>query len=338
MPISPEDEEQLEKTKMSFSEHLEELRRALFKSIAAWFVGTLFGLLIGWQIVDFVQLPLHKALDSYYRGRAEEAQLERIHEQAAEGEKVPSNPAEAAKEIADAGLVPEEFFVDPAELARALGRKPPNDDTAQYPTSRNDLVRLRIYRPLEDDARLKAVSLSGQEPFMVYMKASLVAGAVIASPFIFYFIWEFIAAGLYKKERKQVYMYLPISLGLFLSGAALAFFKVFEYVLNFLLWFNTQLGINPTPRISEWMTFVLILPLGFGISFQLPLVMLLLERIGVFTIEAYMSKWRIAVVVICTLSMFLTPADPGSMILMAVPLVFLYFGGILLCKYLPHGS
>jgi sec-independent protein translocase protein TatC len=75
--------------------------------------------------------------------------------------------------------------------------------------------------------------------------------------------------------------------------------------------------------------------LGFGISFQLPLVMLFLERIGVFSIENYVSKWRLAVVVICTLSMFLTPADPGSMILMAVPLVFLYFGGILLCRYMP---
>jgi sec-independent protein translocase protein TatC len=75
--------------------------------------------------------------------------------------------------------------------------------------------------------------------------------------------------------------------------------------------------------------------LGFGISFQLPLVMLFLERIGVFSIENYVSKWRLAVVVICMLSMFLTPADPGSMILMAVPLVFLYFGGILLCRYMP---
>jgi sec-independent protein translocase protein TatC len=170
---------------------------------------------------------------------------------------------------------------------------------------------------------------------MVYMKASLVVGALIASPLIFYFIWQFVAAGLYRTERKQVYVYLPISLGLFLAGAALAFFVVFDYVLDFLFWFNEQMGITPTPRISEWMSFVLLLPLGFGISFQLPLVMLFLERIGVFSIENYVSKWRLAVVVICTLSMFLTPADPGSMILMAVPLVFLYFGGILLCRYMP---
>ena len=64
-------------------------------------------------------------------------------------------------------------------------------------------------------------------------------------------------------------------------------------------------------------------------------VLVLLERIGIFTIEAYASKWRVAVLVICVISMLLTPADPQSMLLMAIPLVGLYIGGIGLCKYLP---
>ena len=98
------------------------------------------------------------------------------------------------------------------------------------------------------------------------------------------------------------------------------------------------MGINPTMQISEWMSFVLMLPLGFGISFQLPLVMLFLQRIGIFTVENYLSKWRIAVLVISVISMFLTPADPGSMLLMGIPLVILYFGGIALCQYMPSGS
>jgi len=98
------------------------------------------------------------------------------------------------------------------------------------------------------------------------------------------------------------------------------------------------MGINPTPRISEWMSFVLMLPLGFGISFQLPLVMLFLERIGIFTVEVYLSKWRIAILVIAIISMFLTPSDPGSMLLMGVPLVILYFVGIAMCRYMPKGK
>ncbi len=330
-----DDEQQLERTKMSFSEHLEELRSALFKSIAAWLVGTAFGLMIGWQVVDFVQEPLREALDIYYRGQAEEAQLARIEETNPDEGHLPDDPAAAAAELADEGLVPEDLYVDPWELSKALGIKILGSEETEFPTKRDKMLKLRVYRNLKDDPRLKAVSFGSQEGFMVYMKASLVVGAMIASPLIFYFLWQFVAAGLYKKERNLVYLYLPLSLGLFFAGAALAFFAVFDYVLDFLFWFNAQMGINPTPRISEWMSFVLILPLGFGISFQLPLMMVLLERIGIFTIKDYLDKWRLAVVVIAVLSMFLTPADPGSMILMGVPLVFLYFGGILLCKYLP---
>jgi sec-independent protein translocase protein TatC len=168
------------------------------------------------------------------------------------------------------------------------------------------------------------------------MKAAFVLGAILASPFIFYFIWQFVAAGLYPHEQRYVHIFLPFSIGLFLAGAALAFFVVFKYVLAFLLKFNDWMGIDPDPRITDWLSFVLFLPLGFGISFQLPLVMLFLERIGIFTINTYAGNWRISVLVICFISMVLTPSDPQSMIFMAVPLVFLFFFGILLCKFMPR--
>ena len=97
------------------------------------------------------------------------------------------------------------------------------------------------------------------------------------------------------------------------------------------------MGIDPDLRISEWLGFVLMLPLGFGISFQLPLVMLFLERVGVFTIGGYLSSWRIAILSIFILAMILTPSgDPYSMCLMAGPLVLLYFGGVLLCRFMPR--
>ncbi len=338
MPKHPEDDELLEKTKMSFSEHLEELRSALFKSLAAWLGGTLIGLLIGWQVVDYVQTPLREALDNFYRGQAEQAVVNRLEEQQAEGDTVPEDIPGTAAEMAGEGLVPEEFFVDRQELSKAFGIDAPEGGAEGFPTTREQMVRLRLYRPIENDPRLSVISLSGQEAFMIYVKASLVVGAVLASPFIFYYMWNFVAAGLYKRERNMVYVYLPMSLGLFFAGAALAFFAVFDYVLDFLFWFNAQMGIMLTPRITEWMSFVLLLPLGFGISFQLPLVMVALERVGIFTVESYTSKWRIAVVVIFTISMFLTPADPGSMLMMAAPLTLLYFLGIWLCKSLPRGE
>jgi sec-independent protein translocase protein TatC len=95
------------------------------------------------------------------------------------------------------------------------------------------------------------------------------------------------------------------------------------------------MGISPQIRINEWLSFVMFLPIGFGIAFQLPLVMLFLFRINVFSIETYLSKWRMAVMIIFALSMLLTPADPVSMIMLAIPLTLLYFLGIGLCRWLP---
>lgn len=164
----------------------------------------------------------------------------------------------------------------------------------------------------------------------------MLVGVLLSSPFVFYFIWEFVAAGLYPHEKHFAHVFLPFSITLFLAGAALAFFVAIGFVLDFLFPFYARLGIDPDMRIGEWLNFVLFLPLGFGVSFQLPLVMLFLQRIGVFTVDAYLKKWRIAVMVIAVLSMLLTPADPGSMLLMGIPLTILYFGGIALCRYLPN--
>ena len=199
------------------------------------------------------------------------------------------------------------------------------------PPPQPTILRLLTWKPVESSVQTLSVS----EPFMIWFKAAMILGAIVASPWIFWQIWTFVAAGLYPQERSYVYTYLPFSLGLFFAGAAMAFFFVFPFVLKFLFSFNQRIGIDPNPRLSEWLNFALFLPLGFGISFQLPLVMLLLERIGVFTIEIYISKWRIAILVIAVLSMMLTPADPSSMLLMGIPLTFLYFGGIGLCKWMP---
>ena len=121
-----------------------------------------------------------------------------------------------------------------------------------------------------------------------------------------------------------------------LAGAALAYFVVFKYVLAFLFTFFDWMGIDPDPRITDWLSFVLILPLGFGISFQLPLVMLFLERIGILSVATYLSNWKISVLVIFFIAMVLTPSDPYSMMLMAGPLVGLYFFGIMLCRWMPR--
>lgn len=329
---------------MTFGEHLEELRAALIKSVLALVVGFLVALLFANSLVDYVQTPLRRSLTDYYRDLATQEYMHRLEQQRAAGVAVPEDAQAAAQRFADEGLVAEERYVDPRDALEALARALPgavNPDALppRNPGStprRDELVPLRIYRTLEDDPRVRVVGLAVHEPFSVYIKAAIVLGAVLASPFIFYFLWQFVAAGLYPHERRYVHVFLPFSLGLFLAGVFLAFFFVLDYVLGFLFQFYAWMGIEPDPRITYWLSFVLILPLGFGISFQLPLVMLFLERIGMFSIAAYLGQWRMAVLVIFVLSMVLTPSDPYSMLLMAIPLTTLYFGGILLCRLLPR--
>ena len=351
---------------MSFGEHLNELRKSLFKSIAALFLGFLVGLWFGNEIVLYIETPVIQALERFYLNQAESKQRNRIAELIAEGRDASGHEVITAKELAAARLMLQEYFIDPKDLSALLKQNFPElpikdfvpatadvgidrvegtageadeDKQAAPRINRSELIKLRLYQPLEEDARLRVVGHETMEPFSIYIRTALVAGLVFASPFIFYFIWEFVAAGLYKQEQSLVYTFLPLSLGLFIGGALLAFFYAFEPLLDFMFWYYERMGIQPDLRLSDWISFALLMPLAFGVSFQLPLIMLLLERIGVFSVEIYWKKWRAAIVVIAVIAMLLTPsADPYSMLLMGLPLVLLYFGGIWLCKIMPGRS
>lgn len=290
------DEDLFEQSKMSFGEHLEELRVTLWKCVLALALGTIVGFMLGKPVLNMIQGPLQEGLDNLRISQTKKA------------------TGEDALEVDDRKFIPMELY------ERVDG----------------ELTKRLVYTPLDQDPRTQAIGTGVPDALMVYMKASLVVGIVVSSPALFYFIWSFVAAGLYAHERVYVYTFMPFSLGLFLLGAAVAFFFAVKLVVDFLFTFYDWLGFAPMPRINEWLSFVLMLPLGFGVAFQLPLVMLFLERIGVFTVHLYQGHWKIAILVICVLSMILTPQDPGSMLLLAVPLVVLYFGGIALCRFMPR--
>lgn len=330
-------EDLFEGTKMTFGEHLEELRVVLIRGLTGLAIGVLIGMLVATPVVRFVEGPLVVALEKHF-GEVAKDELHRVYPN-----EVPPELDEMATKH---GLIFEEIFIERTELARvgvAAGRTPSATANAtsrietvlkeRLPAPSTDLVKTRVWRP----SKARLTTLSPHEAFMIWMKAGFVAGFILASPYIFFQIWIFVAAGLYPHEQRYVYVFLPFSLTLFLAGASLAFFFVFGPVLDFLFSFSRSMGIDPDLRLSEVISFVLILPIGFGVSFQLPLVMLLINRIGIFTVEVYLEKWRIAILGIFVISMFLTPADPVSMLLMAVPLTFLYFLGVGLCKWMPRG-
>jgi sec-independent protein translocase protein TatC len=354
-----------EKSSMTFGEHLDELRRAMAKAFIWLGLGSILGLMLADRIVRFIETPLKSAIKSYYIERA------KLEFKDANGV-APDD--EMAAWMTEESMMPQRAFVDPVAIAKLLQPKPTNGDTDEKTekqdsekldqaasdsstssTTENEssggklehnpwkgveIERLKNLEPfiLWQPIPNKLVTLTSMEPFMMWLKAGLIAGIIFGAPGIFYHIWQFFAAGLYPHERRYVYWYLPLSLLLFFAGVGLAFFVIFKLVLSFLIGYTTSLDVEFTPRLTDYMSFAMMLPLGFGLAFQLPIVMLGLHRFNVVTAETFLSQWRIAVLVISFLAMVLTPADPYSMVGLALPLVVLYFFGILLCHYMPKGA
>jgi sec-independent protein translocase protein TatC len=181
------------------------------------------------------------------------------------------------------------------------------------------------------------MSLTVTEPITVYFKVSAYCGIVLASPWIFYQLWLFVAAGLYPHEKRLVHVNLPLSIGLFLGGVALCEFVVLPTGVDYLMSFNDWLGYEPEPRLSDWLSFALLMPLVFGVAFQTPLVMVFLERIGLFSVEGYRRHRRLAIFLLAVLAAVIsvTP-DYYSMLALTVPLWGLYEVGILLCCWAPR--
>ncbi len=358
------DDDLFKDTTMTFGEHLDELRKALFKAVAGLALGTCLGLLVGKHVVTLIERPLSNALGTYYQTEAELEYEKWSNKRLEAGEPVFYTDKEIHDLVQNQRLMFEIKYYHPRQFLGELERAEPaalapiklpqmpqekpkeggqqGNEQAAKPTKpgelagKGQLVPVFLWHEIDDDPRINPLALGVAEPFSIWMKASLVVGIVLSSPWVFWCIWTFVAAGLYPHEKRYIHVFLPFSIVLFLLGAATAYLFVFEPVLNFLFSFNRWLKLGPDPRISEWLSFVIFLPLGFGISFQLPLVMLFLERIGVFSVRTYIEKWRIAIMVIVVLSAVLTPADPYTLFFMAIPLIGLYFGAILLCKYMPR--
>lgn len=365
-----------EKSSMTFGEHLEELRKTLGKAFVWLGIGTCLGLYLAEDIVRFIESPLKAAIYDFYVDRAKGLYKEANGEEPSEElatwitsngmmpERVFVDPAaiqELPQDLNPGKSKPQAEVEAVTKEPAIKSDTPPNSQTVDQtaaakpteepvpevvsssqfnPWKNIDIAKLQrlrpflLWRPIPNNL----VALTATEPFMIWMKAGLVAGVVIGSPGIFWHIWQFFAAGLYPHERRYVYWYLPLSLLLFFAGVSLAFFVIFRLVLGFLMTYTTGLNVEFTPRLNDYMSFALFLPLGFGIAFQLPIVMLGLHRFGVVPVELFLSQWRIAVLAIAFLSMILTPAEVYSMIGLFIPLTGLYFLGILLCKYMPKGA
>ncbi len=310
---------------MSFGEHIEELRVRLILGLLGLVVGVIVVFLpplyLAKQVMTSMEAPAKKALEDYYK---EEYDKKAAEAKAAKAE----TPLLQAKIPADqfAAQLKEVFPKFPSPDAATL-----KDKTIELPIAFFSADMIRRVQQSTVQSNDSLVSLAPLETLTIYFMVALVSGLVLASPWVFYQAWAFVAAGLYRHERAYVKKFLPFSLGLFLTGVLLCFFVVLPITLTFLLQFNVYLGVAPTLRLSEWMSFATMLPLIFGLSFQTPLVMLVLERLNIFTIDDFRAKRKFAILIITIAAGVLTPGqDPFSMILLALPMILLYELGILM--------
>lgn len=171
-------------------------------------------------------------------------------------------------------------------------------------------------------------------PFNVYMQIALYMGLVIGAPWIFYQIWMFIAAGLYKHERKYVVYAVPFSASLFIMGAMFFLFYVSPMLLKAFNIFNEWMGVEPMVTLDNHVTFMTNMMLVFGFCFQMPIAVLILGKMGLVTVKTLNRYQKHMIVAILILAAVLTGPSPLDQIALAIPMWMLYELGVLLVYFL----
>jgi sec-independent protein translocase protein TatC len=343
--VDPED--MFADTRMSFGEHLEDLRVHLIRAGLGFLAGMIFCLIfMAKPALEWIAKPVQEQLFEYYK-RTEPARLARL-QGATKDANIPAmqfpmvidvRPLRKALNLPDdrgvAAPVVEAF----ADLLRdhgldknLAGENHWVEVQVRIGNPRAYIAAMHGLKPYTEYPSLKSFTIT--ETIFVYFQVGMLAGLVFSSPLVFHQIWSFIAAGLYPQEKVLVHRYLPFSIGLFLGGVFLCQFFVIPKAIAALLWFNEWLGVDPELRLSDWLGFAIMLPVVFGVSFQTPLVMMFFNKIGLIDVEVYREKRRIAWFLMAIFAAVITPTpDPYNMMLLWIPVGLLYELGVVLCAW-----
>ncbi|QDU62737.1 Sec-independent protein translocase protein TatC [Planctomycetes bacterium Pan216] len=314
---------------MTFGEHIEELRTHILRALAGIILAMIATLPMGHYIVVLLAEPVVEGQKEW----TERVVPARIAKYVEEQQSLPTDKQDRVSFAAT---------ISPESLSEVTGTLDPEADvkipeggmTLNVTAPARELVVGLVMPLYEVQEPWNLKTLSAQEGVFIYFKASIGGAIVLASPWVFFQFYSFIAVGLYAHERRLVHMSLPFTIGLFLVGVLFCYFAMFPIMLTFFLGANSWMDLQPDIRLSEWVGFCVWSMILFGIAFQLPLAMLILERVGIFTYDQMKEKRKFAILGIFIVSALVTPMDPVSQILLAIPLCLLYEAGLILIRYL----
>jgi sec-independent protein translocase protein TatC len=192
------------------------------------------------------------------------------------------------------------------------------------------LLARPLMQNLPKDGKMIVTDVTGS--FFVPMKVTMMVALVIALPVVLYQIWAFVAPGLYQHEKKLVVPLVGSSYTLFLCGMAFAYFVVFPTIFRVMAHYNAPLGAEMTTDIDNYLSFVLTMFLAFGVTFEVPIVVVILNKMGFVTLKKLKKVRPYVIVGAFVISAVVTPPDVFSQLILAVPLVLLYEVGIIAAR------
>jgi sec-independent protein translocase protein TatC len=184
---------------------------------------------------------------------------------------------------------------------------------------------------LPEGGKMIVTDITGS--FFVPMKVTMLVAFLIALPWVLYQMWAFIAPGLYQHERKLIIPLVVSSYSLFLFGMAFAYFIVFPTVFTFMAQYNAPLGAEMTTDIDKYLSFAMTTFLAFGITFEVPVVVVVLVRMGIVTLAKLKEARPYVIVGAFVIAAIVTPPDVLSQLLLAIPMTLLYELGLLIARF-----
>ena len=181
----------------------------------------------------------------------------------------------------------------------------------------------------DDGLNRRMIFTALHETFITYLKVAFFAAMFVASPIILIQIWKFVAPGLYKNEKRALLPYLIATPTLFLFGGMLVYYLIMPLAIKFFLTFETSAQLSNLPiqleaKVNEYLSLIMRLIFAFGISFQLPVLLSLLARVGFIDSEYLKKRRKYVIVIIFAVAAILTPPDPITQIGLGIPLLILY--------------